>query len=567
MNYEFELEHFKAFAGTGPIPLRPITLIYGPNSSGKSSILQALLLLKQTLDESETPETLLLPKGNLVDLGGYREFIHRHEVERPFSIRLVESGPAKVFGRPDRLSPGLMIETNLLGLRITFNYNEGSANTTIGEFAFYMNDAAAPFCTFRRNPLSFKELSDTYNDPFLAVFDNSPNRVLMGAHAKEDHPAWIVWAKAEQKSVQQGKLPRLRESLDSIKSLLDVTEKAFQSMEESNSLIRSLIPSSETTPMNTIDLAPTRTLAAHTKQQIQHIEMPIESIARCLMERHQRTLLLTRNFLPSDNGFVINRNPPANDEQDTLAHTFDFDYRNDTRSGAKVYSQTTEMFRRFLNDLIYLGPLREFPERHYVYSGNVGGYVGTTGRFVPDLLFKDRRLLQHVNEVLAEFGIGYDILITGSPAGELNDVFSIRLVDRESQVSSSLRDVGFGISQVLPVIVQSMLSRNKTVCMEQPEIHLHPRLQAELGTLFAKCIGKPFQNRFIIETHSHHLMLRIQRLIRKGMLKSSDVSVIYVDKGESGSTCLELRLDEEGEFIDRWPNGFFEEGFEEMFST
>jgi predicted ATPase len=110
-----------------------------------------------------------------------------------------------------------------------------------------------------------------------------------------------------------------------------------------------------------------------------------------------------------------------------------------------------------------------------------------------------------------------------------------------------------------------MLSRNSTLLIEQPEIHIHPRLQAELGSLLADCIKPPFENQFIIETHSEHLMLRLQKLIRKGELKPEDISVIYVDRGAEGSKCLHLRLDEEGDFIDEWPDGFFEEDFNEIF--
>src|SRR5258706_5081161 len=85
---EYQLENFKAFAGPETMPIRPITLIYGPNSSGKSSILQSLLMLKQTLEEADS-STSLLPKGKLVDLGNYREFIHRHDVSRSFSFKVL----------------------------------------------------------------------------------------------------------------------------------------------------------------------------------------------------------------------------------------------------------------------------------------------------------------------------------------------------------------------------------------------------------------------------------------------------------------------------------------------
>lgn len=139
------------------------------------------------------------------------------------------------------------------------------------------------------------------------------------------------------------------------------------------------------------------------------------------------------------------------------------------------------------------------------------------------------------------------------------------MINNATGVDASSVDIGFGFSQLLPVVVQSVLSRGRVVCIEQPEIHLHPRLQAELGSLFADCIGEYKRNQFIIETHSEHLLLRIQRLIRKKELKSQDIAVIYVDPAPEGAKCLELRIDEDGDFRDRWPDGFFEDGYKEIF--
>lgn len=166
------------------------------------------------------------------------------------------------------------------------------------------------------------------------------------------------------------------------------------------------------------------------------------------------------------------------------------------------------------------------------------------------------------NDRLRQFGAGYSIQV-GRTGG---DVFGLELLDQVTGTPVSIVDVGFGISQVLQIIVQSTVSTDSVVLVEQPELHLHPRLQAELGSLFADCVGDPYRNQFIIETHSEHLILRIQRLIREGKLKNSDVSVVYVMKSEEGSQCYPLRLDEEGDFIDEWPEGFFEEGFRERFA-
>ena len=85
---EYQLKNFKAFSDAAPLLLRPITLIYGPNSAGKSSIIQSLMLLKQTLEEAESSDVVLLPKGKLVDLGNYREMVHLHEIDRQVSFKV-----------------------------------------------------------------------------------------------------------------------------------------------------------------------------------------------------------------------------------------------------------------------------------------------------------------------------------------------------------------------------------------------------------------------------------------------------------------------------------------------
>src|SRR5687768_266255 len=85
---EYQLANFKSIAGPEQIHVRPITLIFGPNSSGKSSVIQSLLLLKQTLEETERPNLSLLPKGDYAELGSYSSFIHQHDVERAFSFKM-----------------------------------------------------------------------------------------------------------------------------------------------------------------------------------------------------------------------------------------------------------------------------------------------------------------------------------------------------------------------------------------------------------------------------------------------------------------------------------------------
>ena len=89
------------------------------------------------------------------------------------------------------------------------------------------------------------------------------------------------------------------------------------------------------------------------------------------------------------------------------------------------------------------------------------------------------------------------------------------LYDERTKTIVTHRDVGIGISQVLPVIVYAYANRNKLIAIEQPEIHLHPAMQAELGDVFIESALGENKNTFILETHSEHLIFRIMRRMRE----------------------------------------------------
>lgn len=151
----------------------------------------------------------------------------------------------------------------------------------------------------------------------------------------------------------------------------------------------------------------------------------------------------------------------------------------------------------------------------------------------------------------------------------------LALIDERTETRVSHRDIGIGISQVLPVLVYAQAAQGDTVLMEQPELHLHPRLQTRLGDVLIESMQRR-GNQFIIETHSEHLILRLMRRIRetnegilpdeKEPLSPEDLSVIFVDSGGRGSsTVRRLQVDSQGELVDGWPRSFFDESFEERF--
>jgi hypothetical protein len=229
---------------------------------------------------------------------------------------------------------------------------------------------------------------------------------------------------------------------------------------------------------------------------------------------------------------------------------------------------------RLFNSIEYLGPLRSYPERFYLIRGGAATSVGTRGENTPQVLFRGSENTQpQINSWFKAFDIPYSLTL--EPLGDdvTGEIVAMHLSDSRNRVQVAPSDVGFGIGQLLPILVQGVISKAQILCVEQPEIHLHPRLQACLADFFIATAGlnsaKPSDRtvQWVTETHSEALMLRLQRRIREGTIKPDDVSVLYVWPSPEGTShIMKLRLDESGDFIDAWPDGFFEESYNEVFS-
>jgi AAA ATPase domain/Protein of unknown function (DUF3696) len=129
----------------------------------------------------------------------------------------------------------------------------------------------------------------------------------------------------------------------------------------------------------------------------------------------------------------------------------------------------------------------------------------------------------------------------------------------------NVANMGQGISQLLPIGAHVLgAGYDDCVIVEQPEIHLHPALQAALGDLFVDKVVGGNAHQIIIETHSEHLLLRIRRRVAEGRIPASDVVVLYVDRQAGQSKVTQIDIDPKGE-LSHWPEGFFEEDFEEAY--
>lgn len=228
-----------------------------------------------------------------------------------------------------------------------------------------------------------------------------------------------------------------------------------------------------------------------------------------------------------------------------------------------------------LQGLAYLGPLREYPKRIYQWSGNTPENVGMKGEdTIAAILSADtegRKLnrgrkhpLKGFSEFIAEhlvtLGVIHSFRVQSVAAGRKEYEVLVKTHSKAAEVK--ITDVGIGVSQVLPALVLPFYcAPNSIVWMEQPEIHLHPQVQAELADVFITAIhatekGKPRNVQLIIESHSEHFLNRLQRRIAEGAIRTEDVAVHFCSKGSDATEMHPLDVNLYGDIVN-WPDNFF----------
>lgn len=462
---EIRVKNFKSFGSTQSAVLAPLTLIYGKNSSGKSSIIQSLLLLKQSMGEAH-----LITQGAWTDAGSFATAVHRHETTRSIDVGISFGSP------PGAVHSSLMASSKLLR-RVDFTFAEDDLSHDIEHVTGVgFGEHYAAFAS--RTGASSKE----------AGFDLSA----------EGLKALVEAAAEPGVHYPPSKKPITKANLSVVKLMLRRNNEAYVSVK-------------------------------------------------------------ANGILPTGELLTVFRQPESRQQSTARAYI---------QRGLALTSSVSAEFSSILEKLSYLGPLRESPSRYYARSAN----SGRTGEpAVAITLFDNVSEQKQITQWLNRLGIPYELEVIGVSAGAsrelVGDLVAISLTDTRSGVRSSPADVGFGISQVLPILVELSARQQSVICIEQPEIHLHPALQAEIADVLIESTDAEGRgNQVIAETHSEHLVLRVQRRIREGSLDPSQVAVLYVDQEPGGeATVQRLRLDSQGDFIDEWPNGFFDDRLVEMF--
>lgn len=242
---------------------------------------------------------------------------------------------------------------------------------------------------------------------------------------------------------------------------------------------------------------------------------------------------------------------------------------------AQFLSDLEAAYEAAIDTIFYLGPLREYPQRDYLWAHSRPTDVGQRGEKAIDAILaatddhrklnlKWKARLLPFQAMVAHWlrHLGLIRSFTVQEIAEGSNRWQAKLVTRDGASEVLLTDVGFGVSQVLPVITLLLyVPEGSTVLLEQPEIHLHPLAQANLADVLVYAATHR-RIQIILESHSEHLLLRLQRRIAEEAISADRVKLYFCDTGRSRSILTPLRLDLLGQ-IENWPPNFMGDAFGE----
>ncbi len=420
------------------IELAPITLLFGANSSGKSAILQSLLMLKQTVESRDPRQHLNFGGGprDHVDLGSYQDLVLEHDHDQPIGLNL--AWDANVFSVFKRRTKGIHLRLS------------PGPSTTIGyDVAWRLeNDVVV-------DHLAYSACGDEKFDCFIEFDRSGPESYCV---------------------------------------------------DKSDSL-------------NTV-----------------YVSIDEESLSEEL-------------------------NPESIPDSPSNCYIHPLDIRlGEISAGSRSYEpQFANAFEKMSGRIRYLGPLRQYPRRFYQWTGERKTEIAE-----PDgadafaaLVSSEREdswLKESVGAWLRKLELIQDLTIRSSGSrGRFYEVF-VKIDD----VESSLLDVGFGISQVLPVITMLMSApEGSIILLEQPELHLHPNAQAALADLLLE-VAEKRNLQLIVESHSEHIVRRLQRRIAEAspaFARPENIKMYYCQPGAGGATIDEVDVDRFGQIVN-WPEKF-----------
>lgn len=608
---KLSLTNFRSFKETQTIEFAPVTLLFGPNSVGKSTVLTALFYLQQILGKEQCNPMRIDALGNK-HIGGFKNLVNGKDLGKSISLA-VEYDKGDSIGQsyyhladllPDSLpfyleSP--IVEAKKVEVKFELKWSNTLDDAYIANYivrldgigiAQIMSDAG------RKQP---QIVGINYLHPLLRT--NNHDEFLHNSIDDQNiHPELVVDAFAE-KNINLPSHRDIKNGADDIindyvNNGLNISDDCYV-----GDLHELLVKSHDKVKINGVDLL--------------HSPLGINSNIGA-------TPLL---------GQLLETSIDLDDEiQNTIVREILSD----------LLVAPLDNLLSILNESLCIGPLRHIPDSEYVYSSYKNNADWYDGKACWDELNRNKALSLKLNDWLEredKFNLGYKFVFKIKDAvnqyietNSTTDSFSLDLLqdflssnedgsisqdndrlalknikgdsdcylsidakkinipsklylggkntketelvlwDIKNNIEVSPADIGTGISQLMPLVIAALTSRKGIIACEQPELHVHPRVQVAIGDLLTQSNSKV---NFLIETHSEHLILRLLRRVRETTngelpagnrgVKPSDISIVFLSSSDDGVQASHLKITDDGDFSEDWPGGFFDERDEELF--
>ncbi|GMU83786.1 MAG: hypothetical protein AMXMBFR47_36560 [Planctomycetota bacterium] len=566
-----EIENFKGIGPRQRIELAPITLLFGANSSGKSTIIHALHYALEVLQRHNCDAQRTVFGGEFIDLGGFRSFVHGRDLKRRVAMRFelnLSAHSLPRYGEQEAafsiLDEGHADQVERAAVEIQVAWDQQAQTAIVARYSVELNGVqfAALETDAGRRATVLAELN--WNHPLLQEQGDeqaAANKELQDLHSN----LVILHGKAGELGLLKGPPPYLAFGVlhRLVSKALGIDEADVQ-------------PSPGWGLAGLDDALPTwgAVLEPALPLRAENTEAAADPEGQAVQSSQSKMMKAAKQFA-------------------TLL--------------TQLLVGPGELLTQALGSTRYLGPLREKPLRSHDAQ-----HVGDATRWASGLAAWDALYQQNtsflalVSDWLSRsdhLGAGVSLTrreyreiaiddpifarLAGGHAFDDLDLADFRdhlwqipvrrkivLMDEATGVQYQPFDVGEGISQLVPVVVAMLEPTSGVIAVEQPELHVHPAIQVGLGDLIAFGLGVNGVTR-LVETHSEHLLLRILRRIRdtgdsgldhvQHVLSPDDVAVWYIEAVDGATQATRLRVDASGEFVDRWPKGFFEERAQELF--
>jgi len=600
---DLTVSNFKSIVKETSLPLAPLTILAGPNSSGKSTILQALLLVSQTISHQVGSRSVVL-NGTLAKLGQFDDL-------RSYG------------GEYDHITIGWKCQPRHDNIR-----SQGQMGSYWRQQSSSIKDISCTL-SFEANPDSpERELYQL--QPQLTIFSMS---ILDRGEDNTDRISELSIAKTNDIGAKLSGL-KIKEPENEIASAslnydltlrdkisLDELREEFKTAEPVGCILHHFLPKRFSIRINLIeeisrhikkvliDEAPRYRRERFLDRELVIPEALIRELQTKLGERYAEMFIQQPTLFESGTGMPVNewferiRKMPMElrremrremhewSELETLISSIQ---KSEWKPDEPEYqllpyhppidvlnaSFYLEMF--FSDALKYLGPLRDEPKPLYPLTAHADPTdIGLKGemtaavlnlhrdrriKYIPSSAFSktplaantvSRTLGAAVTDWLQYLDIAKTVLSIDK--GKLGHELKVSLAD--DGPNQDLTHVGVGVSQVLPILVMSLLAEQDTALIfEQPELHLHPKIQTRLADFFLSIVLSGKQ--CLIETHSEYLINRLRcRAAREDTPNrvTDNLKIYFVEKKDGTSDFREVKVNEYGAILD-WPDGFFDQG-------